>query len=374
MIQLAMQQPTTLIITGGHVTPALAVIDRIQERTLPVTIIFVGRKYNNNKEKTLSFEYQEVSKRSIPFIHLTTGRLTRIFNRASLVDFFQIPFGFVQSLMIMLKYKPHVLLSFGGYLALPMALVGSLFNVAIYTHEQTIELGLTNRIIGNVSKRIFTSFPETNHPTLTSKITYTGNPLRNDVISQKSNQIYPHPLIYVTGGSLGSHTINEYIEHNLRKLLKKYHIIHQTGNVAEFDDFNRLSSLRTSLPSDMQKRYDVRAHVSSEEVGAIMQQADLVVSRSGANTFFELIALAKPSVLIPLPWSAAQEQQKHAQILRDATVATIIDQGDSDDHFLDVINTMMKKTSSYEKNFKELQGRYIAQASDAIIDALFNKE
>ena len=292
----------------------------------------------------------------------------------SLIDMIRIPFGFIKALILLLKYKPRALLSFGGYLALPMALVGSLMNVEIYTHEQTIELGLTNRIIGNVSKRIFTSFPETDHTAFTSKITYTGNPLRENMTSQTSNQNYSHPLIYVTGGSLGSHAINEYIEHNLHELLKKYHLIHQTGNVAEFDDFNRLSSIRASLPTNMQKCYDVRTHVSSEEVGAIMHQADLVVSRSGANTFFELIALAKPSVLIPLPWSAAQEQQKHAHILSDAGVATIVDQGDSNEHFLDVINTMIGKASSYEKNFKKLQGRYITQASDAIIDAVFNKK
>lgn len=374
MIQLAMQQPTTLIITGGHVTPALAVVDKIQERKLPITIIFVGRKYNNNKERSLSFEYQEVTKRSIPFIHLTTGRLTRTVSVDSLIDIFRIPWGFMKALLIILQHKPHALLSFGGYLALPMALVGFVLGVDIYTHEQTLELGLTNRIIGKVSKRIFTSFPETTYPALTTKITYTGNPLRKDMFSHSSNQTYPHPLIYVTGGSLGSHAINEYIEHNLHKLLRTYHLIHQTGNVAEFDDFNRLSALRASLPADMQKRYDVRAHVSTKDIGAIMQQADLVVSRSGANTFFELIALAKPSVLIPLPWSAAQEQQKHAQILSDANVAMIIDQGDSDEHFLQVINTMMKKESSYEKDFKQLQERYITQASDAIIDAIFNKE
>jgi len=374
MIQLAMWQPMTLIITGGHVTPALAVIDKIRERNLPITLIFVGRKYNNNKEKTLSFEYQEVTRRSIPFIHLTTGRLTRFMSFDSLIDIFRIPLGFISALILMVRYRPQAILSFGGYLALPMALVGALFGVAVYTHEQTIHLGLTNNLIGNVSKRIFTSFPETKSPRFTSKITYTGNPLRKNILSQKPHKTYLHPLIYVTGGSLGSHAINEYIERNLRNLLKTYYLIHQTGNVAEFDDYNRLVSLRASLPPDMQKRYDLRTHIASEEVGTSMQQADLIVSRSGANIFFELIALGKPSVLIPLPWSAGQEQYQHARILQNANVATIVHQGDSNKYFLSVINTMIQNHASYQNHFKQLQKRYITKASDTIIDAIFNKK
>jgi UDP-N-acetylglucosamine--N-acetylmuramyl-(pentapeptide) pyrophosphoryl-undecaprenol N-acetylglucosamine transferase len=374
MIQLAMQQPPSLIITGGHVTPALAIIDRLQERNLDVSVLFVGRKFNNNTEETLSLEYQEVTKRSVPFIHLTTGRLTRILSITTIIDFFRIPLGFMQAFWIIIKYKPHAILSFGGYLALPIALVGSVFGIPVYTHEQTIELGLSNRIIGTVAKKIFTSFPETNHPSFESKITYTGNPLRKNIRLQKLLKTYHHPLIYVTGGSLGSHAINLYIEYNLSALLERYYIIHQTGNVAEFDDHARLRSLREALPDDKLQRYEIYTHIPTDEVGAIMSSAELIVSRSGANTFFELIALAKPSVLVPLPWSASQEQRKHAELLRDAGVATIVDQGDSNEHFLDVINTMMKKHLSYEKNFKQLQGRYITQASDTIIDAIIDKK
>ncbi|MDA1316823.1 MAG: UDP-N-acetylglucosamine--N-acetylmuramyl-(pentapeptide) pyrophosphoryl-undecaprenol N-acetylglucosamine transferase [bacterium] len=371
-----MQQPRPLIITGGHVTPALAVIDVMQARNFKVPIIFVGRQYNNNSEETLSFEYREVTKRSVPFIHLTTGRFTRSMNMSTFFDVLRIPLGFINAFWILITHRPTAILSFGGYLALPMALVGFILGISIYTHEQTRELGLTNRIIGRVAKKIFTSFPETQNSSLVHKIHYTGNPLRSGITSFiKKNISQPTksslPLIYITGGSLGSHAINSYIEYNLSALLEKYHLIHQTGNVAEFNDYERIRLLRESLPDDKRTHYELYTHIPSDEVGDIMQRADLIVSRSGANTFFELIALSKPSVLIPLPWSAAQEQQKHAQILKDAGVATIVDQGDSNEHFLHVINTMISQTQSYEDAFKQLQKRYITEASDIIVDAIF---
>ena len=354
-----------ILITGGHPTPALALIDELKKKK-NLKIVFVGRKHPVIGEKTLSFEYQEIKKRGVKFIDLKTGKLPRFFTKEIFINFGLLFFGFFSALMIILKEKPDFIISFGSFLAFPIAFWAFIFRIPIFLHEQTIAPGLANRIIGLWAKKIFLAFPNAQKYFNKKKTIIVGNPIRFYKIKTKQKIKNEKPVIYITGGSLGSHAINLHIEKILPTLLKKYLIIHQTGNIREFDDYNRLKNKFKS------PFYFPFTHLSQEELFSVYQKADLVVSRAGANTFFELIAFEKPTIFIPLPYSASKEQFLHAKIFKDAKTGEIFNQDEESEKLLKLIDKMIDNLKSYQENFKKLRYLYQKNAPKKMVETIFS--
>ncbi len=367
-----------ILITGGHLAPALTIIDDIllSAYRKDTKIIFVGRKYSSGSQDNYSFEYKEISSRKIEFAYLPAGRVTRLFNLKSFINLLKIPTGFLYAWQILDRYQPDLILSFGGYLGLPIVMAGFFQKIPVYIHEQTLSPGLANRLSGQFAKKVFLSFPQTEAFFDKKKTLITGNPIREEIfktINPPFKIIKNLPVVYVTGGTLGSHSINEHIKKILPDLLKDYIIIHQTGNVKEYNDFLELQALKKGLMSDLQSHYYLQEHFSSQEIGYIYKLADLVVGRAGANTFFELIALKKPAILIPLPWSANHEQQKQAEILAEGKTAEIFSQFNSSQNLLKLIKKMVTNLEFYQNNFQKLKSFYRQDASQKIIGEIFSE-
>ncbi len=359
-----------IAITGGHLSPAIAVIDEISKKD---SILFIGRKFINDREKSFSLEFQEISKRNIPFYHLQAGRLTRFLSVRSLINILKIPLGFFQAFNVLLKEKPDAIMSFGGYIGLPVCCVGFLLRIPIYIHEQTIHPGLSNRIIGHFARKIFITFEETKKYFSADKVIMTGNPVRKNVFKiAKKPLSLPHDklILYIMGGSVGSHSINILIEKIIGKLLEKYIVIHQTGNVKEYSDFARLMVLREKLDDRKKNNYYLREHFMEDEIGYIYSRSDLVISRAGANSFFELLAWLKPTLFIPLPWSASDEQRKHAQFFKEKGVGEIFDQSEDSEKLLLLINKMLDNLNFYKSNFKNLEQFHKQNAASFIVKTI----
>ncbi|MDH7476736.1 MAG: UDP-N-acetylglucosamine--N-acetylmuramyl-(pentapeptide) pyrophosphoryl-undecaprenol N-acetylglucosamine transferase [Microgenomates group bacterium] len=346
-----------ILITGGHLAPALAIIEELKKQKSRTEIVFVGGKFVLDDKKTLTLEYKSVIRKKIKFISLETGRATRILSFRSLKNFFKFPLGLVGAEKIIREEKPDLILSFGGYLALPVALSAFLHRIPVYTHEQTINPGLTNRIISLFAKKIFLSFDNTKKYFNPKKTIVSGNPIRQTVFQtiKKPFEIKKEkPVIYFTGGSLGSHSINWHLKNLLPKLLKDYIIVHQTGDTKEYQDFEILSKIKKKLPETLKKNYFLSKHFYDDEIGYIYQTADLVVGRAGANTFFELLALKKPAIFIPLPWSANKEQQQQAELFKKAGLGEIFSQSDKSENLYRLIKKMIKNLNVYKDCFKKL--------------------
>lgn len=356
-------------------TPALAIIEELQ-RIGGHEIIFVGRKYPLESENTLSLEFKEIEKRGIKFISLPTGRLARIISFASIKNAIRIPLGIIRAYKILRVQKPDVILSFGGYIAFPIALVGYFLGIAVYTHEQTIRPGLANRLLGKVAKSVFISFDGTQKYFSKDKVIVAGNPIRRfifEVHSKPFEVSSGKKVIYVTGGSLGSHSINVHIGRLLKDLLKKYIVIHQTGDTKEYNDFEKLTNQRFKLPAEMRKNYILRKHFFEDEIGYVYSMSDLVIGRAGANTFFELLALEKPVLFIPLPWSANHEQQHQAQIFKDNGVGEVFIQSGRSDELFKVIEKMLKNIDRYKNNFARLKFMYKQDATNTILSEILKR-
>lgn len=359
-----------ILITGGHITPALAVADELSNSE----ILFVGREYALSSDRVKSFEYEEVKKRGYRFINLSAGRLTRTFSFQTFLNALKIPYGFITALHIIQKERPKVVLTFGGYLALPIAIAAYLHHIPIVTHEQTIHPGSANRFIAGLARKVFISFPEAKKYFPSSKVLLSGNPIRDEVrivVKKLPEFKKTRHVLFITGGSLGSHDINSMAFSILPELLKTFMVIHQTGAATEFKDNERAKEITD-------ENYFCFDHIESDLIGFVFKQADLVVGRAGANTVFELLALKKPSVLIPLPWSAFGEQQKHAEYLKELGVSEVFNQSEGSQKLLSYITAMYEDLEKYRKNFdtiklpydptsaaKQISQEVLASASDA---------
>lgn len=362
-----------LLITGGHITPALAIIDElIADKKSKMHIVFVGRKHTSNHRNEVSLEYQEVHKRGIHFIDLKAGRMNRLFSLRSFKNILKVPSGYIQAFHILRKEKPNLIITFGSYIGLPIAICGWILGIPIYVHEQTIHPGLSTQLIGQFAKEVFVSFPESKDFFDAKRTVVSGNPVRRNIFHIESEPFHitkSHPVIYITGGSLGSHSINNLIKPIISSLLQRYIVIHQTGNVAEYNDYDSFKEIRKKLPSDLRERYFLRTHFLTDEIGYIYSLSDLVIGRSGANTFFELVALKKPAIFIPLPWSAHREQQKHAEIFRQAGTGEVFEQTDTSDRLLGMIVNIVDNIGSYKENFANLDSLYKHNAVQIIMKA-----
>jgi len=359
-----------VLITGGHLSPAISLIEEIKKRD-SIDIVFVGRKYALDSEKTISLEYKEIVAMGIRFITLSAGRLTRVMNFRSIMNILRVPIGFVSAFLIVMNEKPDLIFSFGGFLALPIAFWGHVFKIKVFSHEQTINPGLANRIISFFSNKVFCAFKEAERCFPKSKTVVCGNPIRESIYKTDNKPFFINskkPVIYVTGGSLGSHSINLHIEKLLDRLLLDYVVIHQTGDTREYGDFERILEKKKKLNKDISKNYYLRKHFYRDEIGFIYSMTTLCVGRSGANTFFELMALKIPAVLIPLPWSAGKEQQKHAEIFAKMGLGEIFHQIEPSEKLLRLIRSMTQNIGHYRKNFNYLDQHYKINATKFLAD------
>lgn len=331
-----------IVVIGGHLTPALSVIEELKGHE----ILFVGRRYALEGDKALSLEYRIMLDRNIKFKNLITGRLQRKFTIHTIPSLLKLPVGFFQSLFILRNFKPDRVLGFGGYVQIPVVLAAFILRIPIVLHEQTLGAGLANKICSKLSKKVCVSWNSSFRYFPKNKTVLTGNPIRKEILDVSSSvKTEGKPVLYITGGSLGSHIINSLVEKSLNELLENFRVIHQTGNAKEFGDFERLSELRKGL--DNKSDYFVKKFLSSEETAQVLASANLVVSRAGINTITELIYLNKPCFLIPL--SIGQEQKENAYFVKELGLCEIANQDDlTPTVFTGIVESMFKNLSNYK--------------------------
>lgn len=297
-----------IFITGGHITPALAVIDACHESHPDWKIFLIGR---NKLERTFAQE------KNIDFLSSTTGRASSVI---------KVPLGFVQALYYCILYRPHVVISFGGYVALPVAVCAYALGIPVITHEQTRVIGLANKIISLIARKICVTFDDQVSLFPKNKTVVTGLPMRQELFTPPSEAPFAvdakKPIIYITGGSTGAVSLNDLVFPSIHTLTKTYTIIHQTGKLS----YQKASAIRKSLTHP--HRYIIGVFFETKTVSWILHKSDVIIGRSGANTVMEAAALRKSMVCIPLPWSAGGEQLANAKWLEKRGHATILPQQD----------------------------------------------
>jgi len=360
-----------IILIGGHLSPALSVLQALPKDT---QVLFIGRKYALEGDKALSLEYKTVTELNIPFQEINAGRLQRKFTKFTLPSLLKFPLGIIQAFSILIKTKPDVVVGFGGYASVPVIFSAYILKIPAIVHEQTMGAGLANRIAYRFAKKICISWDSSRKYFPEDKIVLTGNPIRNFLISNSKFSIFNNnlPVVYVTGGSSGSHLINLLIEGIIAELLKKYNVIHQTGDAKEFHDFDRLSQLKKSLPESLRHNYLLKKFIDPSEIGDLLNSSSLIISRSGINTVTELLYFEKPAILIPLPFAQNDEQTCNAKFLERIGLGVVLRQEDANqEKLLETVNQMVGKIDNYRIN-KKIQGSLPARAAAQSIVSVIN--
>ncbi len=304
--------------TAGHVMPNIALIRRFAE--LGWDISYIGSK--NGIEKELIGALPNVD-----YYEISSGKLRRYLSIRNLSDPFRVQHGYHQSLRIMRKVQPDVVFSKGGYVSLPVVAAAknaSLFNrskkIKVIAHESDYTPGLANRLAKQYCDVICVTFEDTLHMIKKCKAVYTGTPIRPELMggSREKGLSFAgldgkKPVLLVMGGSTGAQHMNELVRETLDYLLDSFDVIHLCG--------------KGKVDASVKRDGYVQFEYISAELPDLFAAADAVISRAGANAVFELLALKKPSVLIPLPLTASRgDQILNAKYFEGRGMAVMIDQ------------------------------------------------
>ncbi|WP_417336243.1 UDP-N-acetylglucosamine--N-acetylmuramyl-(pentapeptide) pyrophosphoryl-undecaprenol N-acetylglucosamine transferase [Halobacteriovorax marinus] len=287
--------------SGGHVMPAITLIKELILRE-DYTIHYIGGR--NSIEKNLVADYDVIYK------PIFTGKLRRYFSIENFIDIFKIFLGMIQSFFILLKLpKKTLVFSTGGFVSVPVVVAAKITGKKIYIHEQTSRVGLANKICSKFADKVFVSFEESLKFFPNHKTYFSGYPIRKECFDSElhfenfkgmSLINSTKELLFITGGGNGSLLLNNLIKDELDFLKSKYNIIHQVGK-AFIDEYQQLSD----------ESYIPVAFIG-EEIVDIMKAASIVISRAGAGTVCELMALEKRSIFIPLKIAQKNEQYHNA--------------------------------------------------------------
>lgn len=325
-------RPVRLVIagggTGGHVLPAVSVVEEFARRGTSVEYLWIGSR--NGVERAAA------ERLGIDYAAVSTGKLRRYVDRQTLADAVRIPAGVVQAWRRVRAFEPDVVFSTGGFVSVPTVIAASRA-APVLTHEQTTILGLATKINARFADVLALSYQQTEKLArgVRARVTITGNPVRLSLMSgdparglERFGLDPKVPLVYATGGARGSTPINQRIEALLPDMLSHCQIVHQTGPRSANDDLDRLLAKRASWPEELQARYHAVEYLG-DELKDVYAAATLIIARAGAGTIAELSLVGKPAILIPLPLSGGGEQVVNARVLGDAGAAVVIAQVDA---------------------------------------------
>lgn len=279
--------------TAGHVTPNLALLPSLQKEEFEIR--YIG-SYNG-------IERRLIEETGIPYDGISSGKLRRYFDIKNFSDPLRVLKGYGEALKIIKKYKPDVVFSKGGFVAVPVVLAAKHHKVPVIIHESDMTPGLANKICIPAAKKVCCNFPETLKYLPEDKAVLTGSPIREELLSgdRLAGLQYTHlsanlPVILVIGGSLGSVTVNQAVRSILPALIKNFQIIHICGK-------GNLDESLIGMDGYVQYEY------VDKPLRHLFAAADLVLSRAGANSICEILALRKPNILIPLSAAASRGDQ-----------------------------------------------------------------
>ncbi|MGP1349921.1 MAG: undecaprenyldiphospho-muramoylpentapeptide beta-N-acetylglucosaminyltransferase [Stomatobaculum sp.] len=279
--------------TAGHVTPNIALLPKLREAGFD--ILYIG-SYEGIEKRLIERE-------GIAYRGISSGKLRRYFDLKNFTDPFRVLKGFGEAFRIIRDFHPDVVFSKGGYVSVPVVKAAQRHHIPVIIHESDITPGLANRLSYSSATKICCNFPETLQYLPRRKAVLTGSPIRAELLNGSRAHglsltgLPPEkPVLLVIGGSLGSRTVNDAIRAALPELLSEFSVLHLCGK-------GNIDVTLNSTAGYLQFEY------VSEELKDYFALADLMVSRAGANSICEILALRRPNVLIPLSDRASRGDQ-----------------------------------------------------------------
>lgn len=312
----------TIVFTGGHHNAALVVALALKKEGYH--IVWIGHKFSAGGEKNVSAEYQEVTGNQIPFYELKTGKFYRQLNPFTHL---KTMFGFFQAFVYLLRLRPKLIVSFGGYLSVPVVIAGWFLRIPAITHEQTVVAGWANRATSPFVKKVLLTHASSKTSFPAGKSIVVGLPLRPELFDPRLKQKFSPPLLYISGGKQGSHTINQAFFPLVPQLVKRFTIVHQTGASTKTSDIDRARRIKEAL-ADYPNRYTYAPYFFAKNAASYLQSADIVIGRAGAHYSYEATALGKRAIFVPISWVSHNEQLLNAREAAKKIPALVLEEKD----------------------------------------------
>ncbi|MGQ9617390.1 MAG: undecaprenyldiphospho-muramoylpentapeptide beta-N-acetylglucosaminyltransferase [Candidatus Aminicenantia bacterium] len=332
--------------TGGHIFPAIAVMKEMKNTKSNVSFFFIGSGSNIEK---LVFEGEPIFYEKINVYPIMGMGLK------ALKSIFLLPLSLFDSLDKIKRIKPHCILGMGGYSSGPVILAGFLKGIPVFIHEQNFKPGLTNRILKIFAKKVFYSFRNSGKY-FGKKGVYTGNPVRDEFIKIKEEKGEEFTIL-VFGGSQGSSLLNNVFAKAVPKIsesLGKLRVFHATGE-KDYEmilkEYERLNSVKWEVKPFFRNIWDY------------FVKADLLITRAGAGTIFEILACGKASILIPFSKSAGSHQIENAFELKREKVSEVILEKELSE---DLLSSLVIELARNPMRIKEMEEK---AKSLAVIDS-----
>ena len=324
--------------TGGHFFPAQTLFEELKKHQYIVRMV-TDHRCKNYITDIKNTNIIDVRRLSGSFKHKILG-------------FICLPITILKSLILFIKFKPNLVVSFGGYTSLPHLCTAFITRTKLILHEQNTICGKANLLFAPIANIIAVSHKGTKKlAAYSQKLLYTGNFVRNVIERTQLTQPHQAFTIFIIGGSMGATYFDNHITKSIIQLSSNYHKIKIIQQVQQ-DNLVKV-----------QEQYDkVKLHYTLAtffcDINKQYQQADLVIARSGASTIAELIKLCIPSILIPLPHSSDDHQYYNAKYLADAGAAILLNQIEIDQTLPDIVAkfiTTPAGLSSMQQNLTKLQ-------------------
>jgi UDP-N-acetylglucosamine--N-acetylmuramyl-(pentapeptide) pyrophosphoryl-undecaprenol N-acetylglucosamine transferase len=301
--------------TGGHLFPGLALAEEVRTRHPRNDVLFVGT--------ARGLEARVVPKAGYPLELIDVGPLKRQGLFGLIKGLFRLPRALFQSLRILGRFDPDVVVGVGGYSSGPVLIAAWLRGIPTAIQEQNALPGFTNKILGRFVNACFIAFDEARPAFPPKKVHLLGNPIRRVFLD---NYLHTKPVeeqlsLFVTGGSQGAHGLNvrvaEAIELLAPVLGKNLRLFHQTGEKDQAELAGRYARLSSTGA-------ELKAAAFIDDMAKAYAEADLLVCRAGATTIAELTTCKKPAILVPFPFAADDHQTVNARALVAAGAAILI--------------------------------------------------
>ena len=299
--------------TAGHVTPNIALLPRLKE--LGYEISYIGSYDGIEKRLITDFD--------IPYYGIATGKFRRYLDAKNLTDPFRVIKGFAEARKYLKKIRPDVIFSKGGFVSVPVVQAAATLKIPCIIHESDMTPGLANKMCIPSAKKVCCNFPETVAMLPKDKAVLTGSPIREELA--KGDKLAAldlcgftanKPVILVIGGSLGAASVNKAVREALPNLLQDFQVAHICGK-------EKMDNMLLHTEGYVQFEY-VKA-----ELKDLFAMADVVISRAGANSICELLALKKPNLLVPLSAANSRgDQILNAKSFESQGFSMVIDDDD----------------------------------------------
>jgi UDP-N-acetylglucosamine--N-acetylmuramyl-(pentapeptide) pyrophosphoryl-undecaprenol N-acetylglucosamine transferase len=339
--------------TGGHVYPGLAVLEEL-DTLEKYRFAWLG--------SLLGVEGKIVRRAGIPYYGILAGKLRRYFSLQNLWDIFKVIGGFFQALVLLMRLKPRLLFSKGGFVSVPPVLAAKILGIPVFSHESDFDPGLATKINLRSTTRQYVAYKESlryfpSRPV--GRVRFVGNPVREGLFSgtkatftQQFPQAQGKQVLLVLGGSLGAQDLNDLVIPLLDRL-KDFYLIHQTGQ----------------NPHPPESGHYFPRPFFYEELADILNGADIVISRAGAGSLWELAGLKKKMILVPLVKGSRGDQILNAKRLENhKTVRVLLEESDPEALYAAIQDLLPLGEGDYPEYRPEEARRTIAREIENTID------